>query len=111
MLQGKNILGLKQISTGAILPLRTADNGRSAVLPSPADVHPFGRASPSRRDGQHEASSEQDLRIHHIQPRRIAHWPGSRRESGDMLGPSAHIDTFTRDHLPPPEQWPDILLD
>ena len=28
-----------------------------------------------------------------------------------MLGPSAHIDTFTRDHLPPPEQWPDILLD
>ncbi|RUW61044.1 AMP-binding protein [Mesorhizobium sp. M7A.F.Ca.US.008.03.1.1] len=28
-----------------------------------------------------------------------------------MLGPSAHIDTFTRDHLPPPEQWPEILLD
>lgn len=28
-----------------------------------------------------------------------------------MLGPSAHIDTFTRDHLPPPEQCPDFLLD
>ncbi|MBB6411170.1 AMP-binding protein [Mesorhizobium sangaii] len=28
-----------------------------------------------------------------------------------MLGPSAHIDTFTRDHLPPLEQWPDFLLD
>jgi 2-aminobenzoate-CoA ligase len=28
-----------------------------------------------------------------------------------MLGPSAHTDTFTRDHLPPPEQWPDFLLD
>ncbi|MBZ9774934.1 AMP-binding protein [Mesorhizobium sp. CO1-1-8] len=28
-----------------------------------------------------------------------------------MLGPSAHIDTFTRDHLPPPEEWPDILLE
>ncbi|MCV2889024.1 AMP-binding protein [Ruegeria aquimaris] len=28
-----------------------------------------------------------------------------------MLGPSAHIDTFTRDNLPPPEQWPDFLLD
>jgi 2-aminobenzoate-CoA ligase len=28
-----------------------------------------------------------------------------------MLGPSAHVDTFTRDHLPPAEQWPDILLD
>ena len=27
------------------------------------------------------------------------------------LGPSAHIDTFTRDNLPPFEQWPDILLD
>jgi 2-aminobenzoate-CoA ligase len=28
-----------------------------------------------------------------------------------MLGPSAHIDTFTRDHLPPPETWPEFLLD
>ncbi|MBW8909356.1 MAG: AMP-binding protein [Mesorhizobium sp.] len=28
-----------------------------------------------------------------------------------MLGPSAHTDTFTRDHLPPPHQWPDFLLD
>lgn len=27
-----------------------------------------------------------------------------------MLGPSAHADTFTRDNLPPPEQWPDFLL-
>jgi len=28
-----------------------------------------------------------------------------------MLGPTAHIDTFTRDNLPPREQWPDFLLD
>lgn len=28
-----------------------------------------------------------------------------------MLGPSAHLDTFTRDNLPPQEQWPDFLLD
>ena len=28
-----------------------------------------------------------------------------------MLGPSAHADTFTRDGLPPPDQWPDFLLD
>ncbi|GAB2820346.1 AMP-binding protein [Streptomyces daliensis] len=27
------------------------------------------------------------------------------------LSPSAHLDTFARDHLPPPEQWPDLLLD
>jgi 2-aminobenzoate-CoA ligase len=27
------------------------------------------------------------------------------------LGPSAHIDTFTRDNLPPADQWPDLLLD
>src|SRR6187551_3222683 len=27
------------------------------------------------------------------------------------LGPSAHVDTFTRDNLPPFEQWPEILLD
>src|ERR671911_319537 len=29
----------------------------------------------------------------------------------EMLGPSAHIDTFTRDNLPPQSQWPDFLLD
>ncbi len=28
-----------------------------------------------------------------------------------MLGPSAHVDTFTRDNLPPPDQWPEFLLD
>ena len=27
------------------------------------------------------------------------------------LGPSAHVDTFCRDHLPPPEQWPEFLLE
>jgi len=27
------------------------------------------------------------------------------------LGPSGHVDTFTRDNLPPPELWPDFLLD
>ena len=27
-----------------------------------------------------------------------------------MLGPSAHIDTFTRDSLPPRDQWPEFLL-
>src|SRR5262245_28057525 len=27
-----------------------------------------------------------------------------------MLGPTAHTDSFTRDHLPPPEQWPDFRL-
>jgi 2-aminobenzoate-CoA ligase len=25
-----------------------------------------------------------------------------------VLGPSAHIDTFARDNLPPPDQWPDL---
>ena len=24
---------------------------------------------------------------------------------------SAHVDTFCRDHLPPPDQWPDLLFD
>ncbi|NVK31877.1 MAG: AMP-binding protein [Gammaproteobacteria bacterium] len=28
-----------------------------------------------------------------------------------MLKPSAHIDTFCRDNLPPAEQWPDLLLE
>src|SRR6201999_189484 len=27
------------------------------------------------------------------------------------LGPSAHTDTFTRDHLPPADQWPHLALD
>jgi len=28
-----------------------------------------------------------------------------------MLGPTAHIDTFSRDNLPQQDQWPDFLLD
>ena len=28
-----------------------------------------------------------------------------------QLGPSAHVDTFTRDNLPPIGQWPTLLLD
>src|SRR3546814_11483332 len=24
---------------------------------------------------------------------------------------SAHIETFARDHLPPPQEWPELLLD
>jgi 2-aminobenzoate-CoA ligase len=27
------------------------------------------------------------------------------------LGPSAHVDTFARDNLPPSDQWPEMLLD
>jgi len=27
------------------------------------------------------------------------------------LEPSAHVDSFTRDRLPPPHEWPDLLLD
>lgn len=27
------------------------------------------------------------------------------------LGPSAHVDNFARDNLPPLDQWPDLLLD
>ena len=39
--------------------------------------------------------------------------PASRRRASGLedLGPSGHIDTFTRDRLPPAEQWPDLLLD
>lgn len=28
-----------------------------------------------------------------------------------QLDPSAHTDTFARDNLPPPDQWPELLLD
>ncbi|APG47608.1 AMP-binding protein [Phaeobacter porticola] len=28
-----------------------------------------------------------------------------------MLGPTAHIDSFTRDNLPPTDQWPEFLLE
>jgi 2-aminobenzoate-CoA ligase len=28
-----------------------------------------------------------------------------------MLGYSAHLDTFTRDRLPPSDEWPDLLLE
>ncbi|MGF9692429.1 AMP-binding protein [Rhizobium sp. 0TCS1.26] len=28
-----------------------------------------------------------------------------------MLGPTSHVDTFARDNLPPPSEWPELLLD
>ena len=28
-----------------------------------------------------------------------------------MLGPTAHVDTFSRDNLPPQEQWPEFRLE
>jgi 2-aminobenzoate-CoA ligase len=31
--------------------------------------------------------------------------------SSAALGPSSHTDTFTRDHLPPRTQWPELILD
>src|SRR5450759_2242706 len=34
-----------------------------------------------------------------------------RAKATMVLGPSAHVDTFARDNLPPFEQWPDLLLD
>ncbi len=40
----------------------------------------------------------------------LAAAPHAERKEATMLGPSAHVDTFTRDRLPPPEQWPDIQL-
>ena len=27
------------------------------------------------------------------------------------MHPSAHLDSFARDHLPPPEQWPELVFD
>lgn len=27
------------------------------------------------------------------------------------MHPSAHVDTFARDHLPPPHEWPELLFD
>src|SRR5512136_450795 len=33
------------------------------------------------------------------------------KTSSPQLGSSAHVDTFTRDNLPPFDQWPDLLLD
>src|SRR5262249_6057552 len=40
-------------------------------------------------------------------PRRIDMAPAK----APRLGPSAHVDTFTRDNLPPSGQWPDLVLD
>lgn len=28
-----------------------------------------------------------------------------------QLSPSAHVDTFTRDHLPPADEWPELLFE
>jgi 2-aminobenzoate-CoA ligase len=35
----------------------------------------------------------------------------TKAQRSPALGPTAHCDTFTRDHLPPFDQWPHLLLD
>src|SRR4249919_1047474 len=57
----------------------------------------FTKALPTSRK-----LSLQDLRFHLREP---------DMTRNIKLGPSAHVDTFTRDNLPPSDQWPDILLD
>jgi 2-aminobenzoate-CoA ligase len=37
--------------------------------------------------------------------------PSYKRYPPAPLGPTAHVDTFARDRLPPFEQWPDIILE
>jgi len=37
--------------------------------------------------------------------------PAQARVRTQTLGPTAHVDTFARDNLPPVESWPDFLLD
>lgn len=37
--------------------------------------------------------------------------PRTAPKGAAALGPSTHVDTFTRDNLPPAEQWPDLYLD
>jgi 2-aminobenzoate-CoA ligase len=36
--------------------------------------------------------------------------PTRRSSSSSVLGPSGHVDTFTRDNLPPFDQWPELVL-
>src|SRR6202035_2098441 len=37
--------------------------------------------------------------------------PSLGRSLGPSLGPSGHVDDFTRRNLPPFDQWPQLLLD
>jgi 2-aminobenzoate-CoA ligase len=37
--------------------------------------------------------------------------PAPSGRAPEPLGPSGHVDTFSRDRLPPRDQWPDLLLD
>ena len=36
---------------------------------------------------------------------------GRMSKNAQNLGPSGHVDDFARRNLPPPEQWPELLLD
>src|SRR3954462_7665629 len=43
---------------------------------------------------------------------RRAYWQAFRQKGLNMeLSPSAHQDPFCRDHLPPPEQWPELIFE
>ncbi len=40
-----------------------------------------------------------------------SHVKSNHPRDNAALGPSGHVDTFTRDRLPPPDQWPIVVLD
>ncbi len=44
-----------------------------------------------------------------VEPQTASIW--RNRPPLSVLGPTGHVDTFTRDRLPPPDQWPDVILD
>jgi 2-aminobenzoate-CoA ligase len=44
-----------------------------------------------------------------ISPMQSLEQRGTERKP--MLGPTGHLDTFTRDNLPPFDEWPELLLD
>ena len=58
--------------------------------------------------GIHDPTSR---RARHSHPqRRIARMSASAWRNAP-LAPSAHVDTFARDNLPPPDRWPDLILE
>src|ERR1700693_4341819 len=61
-----------------------------------------------RRIGVYDPASR---RARHSHPQwRIARMSAPARRIAP-LAPSAHVDTFARDNLPPFEQWPDLILE
>ena len=113
-------MGAARVTREAAMAKLFATEAAQRVIDTAVQIHGGDgvRSGPSRRNslsGNPRATHlrrrvrRSENRYCAIRPFRIGALRWARANRQPQPGPSAHIDTFTRDNLPPFDQWPDLL--